>query len=246
MEKLIPASEGKTYPVFSECVDITWCVVKEDESDIVQQARAIDMSFIVKRRNKQIRPSWSVFNQSLSKKSTESTAITTVGYMPIIQAPAHELDTLNTVVRRCMYISSQLGQEYTVLTVDQALYFKLMDLKWNVADYKDKLILRLGGLHISMNFLKVIGQQVKDCGLAEAWLDAGILGCSTIEHVMMGKAYNKGMRSHKLTFQALWRLLLPELLSFLQRKDANLRDEIEKLTKDDNIDKLMTMLNTAR
>ncbi len=182
----------------------------------------------------------------MSKKSTESTAITTVGYMPIIQAPAHELDTLNTIVRRCMYISSQLEQEYTVLTVDQASYFKLMDLKWNVADYKDKLIPRLGRLHISMNFLKVIGQHVKDCGIAEAWLDAGISGSSTIEHVMTGKAYNKGMRSHKLTFQALWRLLLPELLSFLQMKDANLRDEIEKLTKDDNIDKLTTMLNTAR
>ncbi len=55
MEKLIPASisEGKTYPVFSECVDIAWYTVKADESDIAQQARAIDMSFIVKRQNKQ-------------------------------------------------------------------------------------------------------------------------------------------------------------------------------------------------
>ena len=59
-----------------------------------------------------------------------------------------------------MYTSSQLGQEYTVLTVDQALYYKLMDLKW--------MIPCLGGLHIAMNFLKVIGQHTKDCGLAEA------------------------------------------------------------------------------
>jgi hypothetical protein len=53
------------------------------------------------------------------------------------------------------------------------------------------------------NFLKMIGQHTKDCGLAEAWAEAGILGSSPIEHVMVGKAYNKGMRSHKFSFQAL-------------------------------------------
>ena len=52
--------------------------------------------------------------------------------MPLIQAPAHDFDTLNTVVQRCMHMSEKLGQKYTVITVDQALYFKLMDLKWSV------------------------------------------------------------------------------------------------------------------
>jgi hypothetical protein len=52
--------------------------------------------------------------------------MTSVGHLPIIVAPAHELDTLNTVVRRCMAISSHLGQDYTVITIDQALYCKLM------------------------------------------------------------------------------------------------------------------------
>jgi hypothetical protein len=139
----------------------------------------------VTRQNKETRRSWSAFNQPLSKRSAESAAITTVQLL-------------------------QLLPEYTVLTVDQALYYKLMDLKWTIPEYKDKLIPRLCGLHISMNFLKVIGQHTKDCGLAEAWAEAGILGSSTIEHVMAGKAYNKGMRSHKLSFQALWRLLLPD------------------------------------
>ena len=76
--------------------------------------------------------------------------------------------------------------------------------------------------------------------------EAGILGSSIIEHVMTGKAYNKGMRSHKLSFQALWRLLLPELLTFLRTIDTNLADEIEKLYEADDIDKLTTTLKTAR
>jgi hypothetical protein len=55
----------------------------------------------------------------------------------IILAPAHEMDTLNTVVKKCIAISSHFGQEHTVLTVDQALYCKLMELKWSVEEYRD-------------------------------------------------------------------------------------------------------------
>jgi hypothetical protein len=65
-----------------------------------------------------------------------------VGYLPITLAPAHVYNILNTVIRRFLTISASHGQEYTVNTVDQALYP------------------RLGGLHISMNFLKVIGDHM--------------------------------------------------------------------------------------
>jgi hypothetical protein len=58
-----------------------------------------------------------------------------------------------------MHISEKLGQKYIVITVDQALYFKLMDLKWSVPRYKDSVFPRLGGLHIARNFMKCIGDQ---------------------------------------------------------------------------------------
>ena len=38
---------------------------------------------------------------------------------------------------------------------------KLMELKWSVAEYKDVHLLCLGGLHIAMNFLGVIGRHNK-------------------------------------------------------------------------------------
>ena len=63
-----------------------------------------------------------------------------------------------------MAISSHFGQEHMVLTVDQALYCRLMELKWSVPEYQNKLIPRLGGLHVSMNFLKAIGNNMDGCG----------------------------------------------------------------------------------
>ncbi len=126
--------EGKSAPLFTDTVEMEWYTINEDDSNVAIQARAKDMTFIVQRQNKDIRASWSSFNQRLSNANQE---VITVGYMSIIQAPAHDMDTLNTVVRRCMYVTSQLGQHYTVLTVDQALYYKLIDLKWSIPEYRD-------------------------------------------------------------------------------------------------------------
>ena len=39
-------------------------------------------------------------------------------------------------------------------------------------------------------------------GLVEVWVESGLLGQGTVERVLAGKAYNKAMRAHKLTFMA--------------------------------------------
>ena len=189
----------------------------------MKRAKATDLAFFLCRQDSETRPSWTVFNQSISSAEPEQTA---AGFLPIILAPAHELNTLNTVVKRFMAISAHFGQEYTVITVDQALYCRLMELKWCVAEYKDKLIPRLGGLHISMNFLKAIGDHMNGSGLNEVWVESGLLGQGTASLVLSGKAYNKGMRAHKLTVQALWRILVPTFLSYVAETDKDFHTEL--------------------
>ena len=56
--------------------------------------------------------------QEISEAYTTVPAKTHVLNLGIL-APAHEA---NTLVRRCMAISSHYDQEHTVLTVDQALF----------------------------------------------------------------------------------------------------------------------------
>ena len=106
-----------------------------------------------------------------------------------------------------------------VLTVDEALYCKLMELKWSIPEYKELLIPHLGGLHTAMNFLKAIGKHVQSSGLSEAWVESKILGPNLTDQAMAGKSYSRGMRAHKITFQAMWQILLPELLSSLEEHD---------------------------
>ena len=49
-----------------------------------------------------------------------------------------------------MFEIEHLGHMYTVLTVDQTLYYYVMQLKWLVPEYRFKLIPWLGGLYISL------------------------------------------------------------------------------------------------
>jgi hypothetical protein len=248
LENLYPTNinPATSEPAFTAPVDKAWFVKSEDDSECVKQAQATDMAFFLRRQDSDTKPSWTVFNQSVSSEEPEKTA---VGYLPIILAPAHELDTLNTVVKRCMAISSHFGQEHTVLTVDQALFCKLMELKWSVEEYRDKLIPRLGGLHTAMNFLKAIGDHMAGSGLAEVWLESGLLGEGAVQLVMSGKAYNKAMRAHKLTLQALWRILLPAFLSLVEESDKDFHDEMVAMAADDepeSIPELITGLKSER
>lgn len=80
----------------------------------------------------------------------------------------------------------------------------------------------MGGLHLAMNYLKAIGQHMTDTGLSEIWKESDLLADGSILKVFDGKAYAKAMRAHKLTFQAMWRILIPRLLSFIQQRSDDL------------------------
>ena len=66
-----------------------------------------------------------MYNARRSKNNPE---VTRVGYMPINQALAHELDILNTIVKRTMHVASSFGQKLIVITVYQAPFPQRMQL----------------------------------------------------------------------------------------------------------------------
>ena len=86
--------EGKSVPLFDENVEIETFNTKEDDEEDARVAAATDMAFQIIRNGKECPQTWSAFNQALSKCDPD---LTTVGYMPLIQAPAQDFDTLNTV-----------------------------------------------------------------------------------------------------------------------------------------------------
>ena len=191
---------------------------------------------------------WTECNQQDNQNCASET---TIGHMPIILNEAHDYDTINVVVERCMAVSSYFNQKYTVITVDQQLFCKMHTLISNTPGFQLKVIPRLGGLHISLNFLKIIGKHMSSCGLYDAWIDSKILGEVAAQKVLAGKDYSKGMRVHKITVKVLWRILIPEFMELLNTKDPimakSMNDSINKYKgKEESEINLITLLKNRQ
>jgi hypothetical protein len=63
-------------------------------------------------------------------------------------------------------------------------------------------------------------------------VESELLGLIAAEQVLSGKHYNRGMRAHNITSQAVWGLLLPPLLEFLKDSDREIYDEIIAIKTD--------------
>ena len=99
----------------------------------------------------------------------------------------------------------------------------------------DFLIVRQGGLHTILAFLKAIGKHVNSSGLLEAWVESNILGPKAAEKVLLGKSYARGIRAHKLTIQAVWRILMRQLLDFIGERNDALKKMLEKSMQENDL-----------
>lgn len=92
--------------------------------------------------------------------------------------------------------------------------------------------------------MHVIGKHVQSSGLEQAWIDSNSLGPRTAEQVLSDKSYAKGMRIHKQTMQAMWRILVPKLFSFIRDRDQDLEKQIRENLASNDTDELITVLKS--
>ena len=95
---------------FTEDNTAQWFTCSINECPSAMNAHAKDMVFIRTSSSQHPMPSWTSFNQQVSTINPKQTSMV---YLPIIQAPAHELDTLNTVVMRVLHVAESLQQEHS-------------------------------------------------------------------------------------------------------------------------------------
>lgn len=213
-------------------VELSW--FKSDVTDDeVLQARCQDLSWILSRLTSsrmddgQVVPAWTSFNQVVCPEDPSS-GLVSVASMPILQAKADDPDTVYTVLARCKYISESLGQKYTVVTFDQAIYCKAKEIVWMKGNEFRNTIIRLGGFHIIMNFMKAIGQHLDGSGLKNAWTESGVFGEITVGKMIDGSAYNKAVRGHKIAVEALWRLLWVKFETWCDENNKSIPPEVRK------------------
>lgn len=211
----------KPEPVLRCTVENQWYVPDEN---LTKEAFKKDLLWVLSRIQQETPelqqiPGWSGFNQMFDKSDQRRTII---GPLPIINATAHEFDTLWTATLRCFAMSKAVKATYTVITLDEALYCKAKMLQWSKNNECKSLVLMLGGFHTQMCFSKVIGKFMQSSGLSDIWCESEVLGESTATNVLHGKLWNRVIRTHKLTYEALWRILWPLMTEWFKTNSSAL------------------------
>ena len=216
-------------PKFSEQVEELWYA---PDPNIVEESNIKDLSWIVLHiydDEGQTVPAWTGFNQLTDGSINQE--ICNTGYLPLINAPAHEYDTLWTVMVLCLKISEKMNPgQSTVITFDQQLYCKATELQWANNELCGNIFIRIGGFHTAKTFMQTIGQHFTDSGLQEVWMESQVYGENTAHNNMQAKSFNRTIRAHKLTYEALWKILWPQFVKWASEFGLN-SDGLEEEAK---------------
>lgn len=58
-----------------------------------------------------------------------------------------------------------MGQADTVITFDLGMYSKAKEIQWRFPNLLSNVVVHVGGFHIVLNFLSLLGKKFADSGL---------------------------------------------------------------------------------
>ena len=170
------------------------------------------------KTTKQTIPGWSGYN---SLVFPDTTRLTVIGYCPMIHASSTEFSTIKTVMKKAQKICTSFDQKDVVVSFDLAIYSKAKQIIWKYPDEFPDTLIRLGGFHITLNFLAVLGKRYQSSGIEDVLVESDAYGPGTVTSLMKGKSYNRGVRAHKLTMEALFRLMWQAFIRWLNAESQH-------------------------
>ncbi|KAL9967443.1 hypothetical protein ACROYT_G025665 [Oculina patagonica] len=120
-------------------------------------------------------------NEPLKKKSStlpvayimnaalypEIPCLSIVGYCPMLHGASTELSTIYKEFKQLQKMRKCIRQEDAVVTFDLAIYSKAKKIQWSSPDEFKDTVIRLGGFHIALNFLALLGKKYRNSGLED-------------------------------------------------------------------------------
>ena len=145
-------------------------------------------------------------------------------YLMIAGLPT-DYSTIYTVLKIVQEMSKHLQQSTVVITFDLAIYSKEEEIHWRYPEEFQNLVISLGGFHIALNYLALIGKMFQESGLEDVFIESGLYGSSSTMALLQGKSYNRGIRGHKLIMEARLRLKWDAFCSWVSKGGG---EEVER------------------
>ena len=159
-----------------------------------------------------ILPNWTGYNTQLYSECHDLPPITNLGYLPIIDASPTCMDTVYTILKQSINIADELELGSIALVMDQAIYAKAQQIRWENDSFKDRLVVRLGDFHTAMAYMAIIGKRFQNSGLEDILIEAEVVAQGSVSGVLSGHHYNRSVRAHKFMFEALSRMRLKSFI----------------------------------
>ena len=115
--------------------------------------------------------------------------------------------------------------------MDQAIYPKAQQIRWQNNSFNEQLFIRLGDFHISMAYLGIIGKRFQDSGFEDILIEADMVAPGSINGILSSYHYNVIIRVNKMMYEVLERR---RRKAFLEGLSADECDSVLDLVKELN------------
>lgn len=174
-------------------------------------------------------PGWNGYLEQLTKNEMNFST-SQVMFLPFIDHPASNVDTIYTTLLCALDIAKSHGQKTCVITFDQPLYSKAREMvaASDSSSNLCKVVVKLGGFHMLMSFLGSMGYIMDGSGLKEA-LGNKIYAPNSVDKMLSGHAYSRSTRGHILVRLALSKIIFEDM----KIEDGTLDELIQQITSRD-------------
>ena len=124
-----------------------------------------------------------------------------------------------------MDVKSRLKLKAVACVFDQAFYVKAMEVFRKHKAQFEGLVIMMGGFHLLMTLLAIIGSRFADAGLRDVAVQSEIIAEGSVHSVLNGKHHNRAVRHHKIIYEAIARLLVEDLEHSLSENAKEMLNE---------------------
>ena len=91
-------------------------------------------------------------------------------------------------MKHAQKMPTNLGKADSIITFDLAIYTKAKQIQMRFPEEFSCTLIRLGGFHIALNFLSLLGKKFCSSGLEDLLIESGVYAAGTASAVMKEKS----------------------------------------------------------
>ena len=152
-------------------------------------------------------PGWACFNQIVTEsQDTGFFEISDIVTLPFINLNPSDLSTIYTALQFANNEISLHNKQYCIVTFDQPIFIKAVDIVWASQDLFQSVIVRLGGLHMTFSFMESDGHINSGSGQEQFW--ETVYASGSVPQMMNGHSYKRAIRANILTAQSIMNCIM--------------------------------------